>query len=129
MVLGYRSRSDGEDRSVASPIGLPLAPFAAAVKLAFPTQQTPGNTAMSDDDDEDLNDWEAPNPADIDDEDSADTEPCPRCGKPIYEQAEVCSRCHNYISREEPRNRRRIPVWIIAGTVIALAVVILFWAI
>jgi predicted nucleic acid-binding Zn ribbon protein len=85
------------------------------------------NTPMTDEDDEELKDWEAPNPADVDDEESAETEPCPYCGKPIYEQAEFCPSCHNYISREDPRSRRRIPRWIIAGAIIALAVVILGW--
>jgi predicted nucleic acid-binding Zn ribbon protein len=59
--------------------------------------------------------------------DSADTDPCPVCGKPIYEEAQRCPHCGNYITREEPHGRQ--PLWIIVGTIALLAAIIVGWVI
>jgi predicted nucleic acid-binding Zn ribbon protein len=73
-------------------------------------------------DEDDLDDREAPDPSDIDD-DSADTDPCPHCGKPVYEQAEICPHCQSYISREHSLPRRK-PIWIISAAIITLLIVV-----
>ncbi len=54
-----------------------------------------------------------------------DTEPCPYCGKPIYEGSERCPHCENYISEEDAPTGK--PAWIIVGTVIALVLAVM-WA-
>lgn len=77
-----------------------------------------------DDDDELDDDPDAPDAFDRDEnEDSVDTIPCPKCGKPIYENAEICHKCGSYVSREESAQHK--PIWMIA-TVITLVVVLLF---
>lgn len=87
---------------------------------------------MKDDDDERdeawLDDPESPDEFDADDADDRvpiDTEPCPHCRRPVYEQAEVCPHCRNYISREDAPSRK--PVWIVVGTLVCLAVVVFLW--
>lgn len=80
-------------------------------------------------DDDDLDDRELPDESDMDDDDggdSVDTEPCPFCGKPIYEQAQVCPHCGNYICIEDVRSSRK-PLWFIIGAIVAIAVVVLVW--
>ena len=57
---------------------------------------------------------------------SDDTEPCPYCGKPVYEGAERCPHCENYITAEDGRGRPR-PWWFVVGMILALAVA-LMWA-
>ena len=64
-------------------------------------------------------DPEAPDPSDVDDDDDDETEPCPYCGKPVYEKADWCPHCRSYLSREDaPRPPR--PLWIWAAVVLAL---------
>jgi predicted nucleic acid-binding Zn ribbon protein len=78
------------------------------------------------DDDEDLDDSEFPEISD--DEDSVDTDPCPHCGKPVYEQAEACPNCGKYISREDSFSPRK-PMWIIFGAIICLIAILVVWMI
>ena len=67
--------------------------------------------------------WDADNYSDDDDDD--DTIPCPHCEKEIYDGAEQCPYCGQYISEEDaPRDRR--PGWIILGASICLAIVIMW---
>jgi hypothetical protein len=54
-----------------------------------------------------------------DDEDDAETVPCPSCGEEIYEEAERCPHCERYISREDAPGRR--PLWMVLGALLALA--------
>ncbi len=62
---------------------------------------------------------------DEDFDDGDDTIPCPHCKKQIYDGAEQCPYCGNYISEEDsPREGK--PVWIIIGGVLCLAVVIMW---
>jgi predicted nucleic acid-binding Zn ribbon protein len=81
------------------------------------------------DDDEDPGDSQDPDQADAkEDEDSVDTDPCPYCGKPVYEQAEVCPHCGKYISREESLPPRK-PIWIILGAIFTLIAFLVVWVI
>jgi predicted nucleic acid-binding Zn ribbon protein len=46
----------------------------------------------------------------------------------VYEGADVCPACGNYLSREDaPRRARRYPLWVIIGAIICLAIVLLMW--
>jgi len=65
-----------------------------------------------DDEEEDEIDHEDPDPSDQDvsDGDTPDEAPCPNCGAMIYEMAEFCPRCKQYISWNDPANQPR-PVW------------------
>ena len=76
--------------------------------------------------DDDLDDRESPDPADVDDSESVDTDPCPYCGRPVYEQVEVCPHCKNFISREDSLPSRK-PLWIIAGVIVTLVVIVVCW--
>jgi hypothetical protein len=61
-----------------------------------------------------------------DDDDEVGDVPCPYCGEPIYEQAELCPHCRSYISREDaprPLGQHRVPVWIWIGAVLVMAAV------
>ena len=69
---------------------------------------------LAEDDDE----WE-----DEPDDDGDDTNPCPYCKKDVYEGAEQCPSCGNYLSEEDARSA---PTWIIVGGLICLVIVI-FW--
>jgi predicted nucleic acid-binding Zn ribbon protein len=84
-------------------------------------------------DDSDLDDSDLDN-ADIDDNDldqdnvddsPADTEPCPFCGKPVYEDAEVCPKCGQYISQEASSPKK--PLWIILTVGVCVAVILIVW--
>jgi len=77
-------------------------------------------------DEDDLDDRESPDPADVDDSDSVDLDTCPYCGRPVYEQAEVCPHCNNFISREDSLPSRK-PLWIIAGVIVTLVVIVVCW--
>src|SRR2546421_8682091 len=84
---------------------------------------------MEDDDedagaDPDVEDREAPEVADVDDGDDPETVPCPYCRRPIWEEAELCPHCKNYLSREDAP--RRYPWWLIAGVAACLAIVLLW---
>jgi predicted nucleic acid-binding Zn ribbon protein len=60
-----------------------------------------------------------------DDEDFADTGPCPSCGKPVYEDADVCPNCGHYITQDEFASRK--PLWIILTAGICVAVILIVW--
>jgi predicted nucleic acid-binding Zn ribbon protein len=66
-----------------------------------------------------------PDDSDIDDdgEDFATTEPCPSCGNPVYEDAEICPKCGQYISQEDSTK----PLWIIVTTGVCVAVILIVW--
>jgi ribosomal protein L37E len=51
---------------------------------------------------------------------------CPHCGKAVYEQAERCSACGRYLS-EEDSPRTGHPRWVIATTLLLLAVILYGW--
>lgn len=54
-----------------------------------------------------------------------DLVPCPNCKARIYEDSERCPECGYYLSEEDVPSSR--PLWIVLGTVAALAVALL-WA-
>jgi hypothetical protein len=77
------------------------------------------------DEDDILDDREMPDPSDMDDEsDGAETEPCPYCRRPVYEQVEACPHCGNFISREDAPPRR-FPLWVVISAVVCIAIVLL----
>ena len=56
--------------------------------------------------------------------DSADdTELCPYCRQPVYEDAEQCPHCGAYLSEEDAPARPR-PWWFILGVIVCLAIVL-----
>jgi hypothetical protein len=78
------------------------------------------------DDNDDLDDREYPEP-DGDEELQAtvDTVPCPFCKEPVYDDAEWCPHCRNYIFYEgEPPARKS---WWIVGGVLVCLLVVLYW--
>jgi len=73
-----------------------------------------------DEDGDTLSTSEQPDPADTD-VPSADHDavPCPFCGRSVYEFADVCPGCGNFIGgSDEPPSRRSW--WMIAGLVLCL---------
>jgi predicted nucleic acid-binding Zn ribbon protein len=86
-------------------------------------------TYRDDDDEEEaeLDERELPDAHDLDADPDGDVVPCPVCGKPLHEQADLCPRCGNFVSAEgAPRPRR--PAWFIVGLVVSLLIA-LVWAI
>ena len=51
--------------------------------------------------------------------------PCPHCGTDIYDEAEQCPACGQYLSREDEPARPK-PWWIVLGVAICLVIVILW---
>jgi endogenous inhibitor of DNA gyrase (YacG/DUF329 family) len=75
------------------------------------------------DDDRDL-----PDASDMDDpgdDDVAETVPCPYCRRPVYESADRCPSCGNYVSRDDAPSRH--PRWIVAGVILCLVVIVVAW--
>ncbi len=69
------------------------------------------------DPDEDPEEWEYPHDDDNDD----DTMPCPHCHSTVYDDAEQCSKCGFYLSREDDPTPK--PWWLVAGVLACLAMV------
>jgi hypothetical protein len=67
-----------------------------------------------------------PDVDDLDDDDDDETVPCPHCGAAVYEDAERCPRCENYLSREEAPST--VPLWVKLTALVCLGAAIL-WAI
>jgi hypothetical protein len=66
-----------------------------------------------------MNDDEDPDDDYESDEDEDPTDTCPYCKKSIYDDAEQCPHCGQYISQEDrPPNQK--PWWILAGVAICL---------
>jgi zinc-ribbon domain len=71
-----------------------------------------------DEDNEDSEDWG-------NDDDDDNTVECPHCHAAVYEGAEQCPQCGNYLSEEDaPREVK--PLWIIVGGLLCLAIVVLW---
>ena len=66
-----------------------------------------------------------PHESDMDDDDAPEVVPCPFCGKPNSEDADICPRCGNFVSADDAP--RRHPWWIWMGLALCVLVV-LFWA-
>jgi hypothetical protein len=87
-------------------------------------RQTADEFEPDDEDDEGV-DPEAPDASDMDRdgvdgaaEDNVDTVACPYCGRAVYEHADICPHCRNFISFQDAR--RHPPVWIIVAAMLAL---------
>jgi hypothetical protein len=83
------------------------------------------NDDWEDDDSEWTPDDEDENKEWQEEEDDDDTVPCPHCNTPVYEGAEQCPHCGNYLS-EEDKPREIKPLWIIVGGLLCLAIVALW---
>jgi predicted nucleic acid-binding Zn ribbon protein len=88
-----------------------------------------GGAADDPEDEADLHDRELPDAADMDpssDDDDAggDTEPCPFCGKLIWDNADLCSHCGNFVAFPEQAPRER-PIWFWIALVLAFVVICL----
>lgn len=59
------------------------------------------------------------------DDEFVETEPCPFCGKPVYEQAEICPHCGQYIVDQE--SSRKKPLWIVVGVAVCLTLILIVW--
>ncbi len=59
-------------------------------------------------------------------DESTEMLPCPFCGKPVYENADVCSRCGNYVGSQD--GPARLPRWVWIGVALA-ALCVLLWVI
>jgi hypothetical protein len=87
---------------------------------------------QNDQDDDEEEDWDNPNefdeeaPDDEDLDDDRSTVPCPYCRRPVYEDAEYCANCDEYISLEDAPPERK-PVWIVWTAVILLATMLLWY--
>lgn len=72
--------------------------------------------------DDDDRDW-APDDPDDDpvepDDDDAATYPCPGCGRQIYEEADACPYCGEYLNFAGTHGFQR-PWWVYAGAILAL---------
>ena len=74
-----------------------------------------------------FDDRELPDEADQDDEeDDAPLVECPYCGREISGLVELCPHCRSYISSEDAPAPRR-PVWLVAGVIVCLVIVLLAW--
>lgn len=73
---------------------------------------------LSDDDDWNESGFQA-------DDDTGETIPCPYCRKDVYEGAEQCPHCRQYLSSEDAPVSQK-PWWIVAGAIVCLFVTY-FW--
>jgi RNA polymerase subunit RPABC4/transcription elongation factor Spt4 len=71
--------------------------------------------------DDELRDDEYPDEEDAYDEEETLTTSCPACGAEVYEDAEQCPVCGNYITHSTSPWQGRSPLWIVLGTLGALA--------
>jgi predicted nucleic acid-binding Zn ribbon protein len=80
-----------------------------------------------DDDETDLDESELPDPSDMDtDDDEPEVgDPCPFCKKPIYEDADRCPYCGNFIASQSPT--RSNSTWIIVCVIVCLIAVLIVW--
>ena len=71
-------------------------------------------------DEDDVNSWQE-SEDEFEDDDELETVPCPYCGKPVYEEAERCPACENYLSREDAP--LRFSPWFALGVLVCLGIV------
>ncbi len=75
-----------------------------------------------------LEDWEYPDEPDEPDEDDEDddsiTLPCPACGTDVYEDAEQCPVCGEFIVFNNSPWQGRSLVWVILGTLGIVATIL-----
>jgi hypothetical protein len=81
----------------------------------------------ADDDEDSLNERDMPDASDMDArgaDDAEDTLPCPFCRRGIWEKADICSHCGNFVAFPEETMRHR-PVWFWIALVLAFVVLCL----
>ena len=71
-----------------------------------------------------LEDWEFPEPDDEEDEDYAETVACPACAADVYEDAESCPACGEYIVLSKS-GLSDWPGWFVALGLVGILAVIL----
>jgi hypothetical protein len=71
-----------------------------------------------------LEDWEFPDPDEGEDEDCSETLACPCCGAAIYEDAEQCPACGEYVVPSSTP-LARWPRWLIALGLAGIVAVVL----
>ena len=74
-------------------------------------------------DDRPLEEWEFPDPDESEDEDLSETLACPSCGTFIYEDAEQCPACGEYVEFPS-RALSGWPWWFVALGLAGIAAVI-----
>ena len=72
--------------------------------------------------DDDLDEIEYPDEADGDG--GEETAPCPYCLRPVYDDAERCPGCGQYLSMEDAERPGRRPWWLVPGVLLCLAVLL-----
>ncbi|MBI2823233.1 MAG: hypothetical protein HYX69_00925 [Planctomycetia bacterium] len=70
-----------------------------------------------------LEDWEDPEPDDEDEEESESYE-CPSCGASVYEDAEQCPRCGDYITPRSRSSSAPGSPWFMLAVFLMLAVML-----
>jgi predicted RNA-binding Zn-ribbon protein involved in translation (DUF1610 family) len=78
------------------------------------------------DDDDELNEAEDPDESDQDSGEESGTLPCPNCGEDVWEEAERCPHCGEYITPGIGSDRK--PWWVIVAAILALLAVLLWLA-
>jgi hypothetical protein len=75
-------------------------------------------------DNDPIQDRELPDESDMDspEEMESQTEPCPYCGRQIYDRNEWCPHCGKFILQEDGPSRKA--VWIVVGVTICIVVVV-----
>ncbi len=71
-----------------------------------------------------LEDWEFPEPDEFEDEDDFETLACPSCGADIFEDAEQCPACGDYVVFSDAA-LSGWPWWFVALGLIGIVAVIL----
>jgi predicted RNA-binding Zn-ribbon protein involved in translation (DUF1610 family) len=74
------------------------------------------------DDDYGGDDWEMPE-RDEDDDEELDLLPCPSCGEPIYEEAEACPYCGEYVTHSTSVLASK-PLWFVVLAILGIVAII-----
>lgn len=61
-----------------------------------------------------------------DDDDEKSTVPCPYCRQPVYDDAEYCTNCEEFISLEDAPPERK-PLWIVLTAIFCLSSGVLWY--
>jgi len=78
------------------------------------------------DDDDEAEPWSGDRDEDLDAEDAGDTLPCPLCGREIFDDAEQCPQCGQYIGGSDQPGTGR-PLWVVVTVLVVLGAILLTW--